>query len=229
MTRSRSAQGAADQGLGHDRPVGRLPVTKIRADGARPVDVAKAGTAGPARAVDRAADGRGRAPAEFLHEIRDDFRHDHPRGGLGPFGHGRAQADEIGDEMDVGLEGLEKFRLEQQRLQVEPVEGVALDDLDDRRREELPDLAEPARDFRRRGAESAALVLFRRRRVEHRQRQIEPAVSLRQAVVGLAAEREAPAAPAFVRFGGLAHAASGASGSPSMVSNSGSAAAKPGA
>ena len=53
------------------------------------------------------------------------------------------QLDEQRDEVDVGLDALEQFGFEQQLAQIEPLDGVALEDLDDRGREVPADVAEP--------------------------------------------------------------------------------------
>ena len=54
---------------------------------------------------------------------------------LGLGRHDRAQRDQVGDEIDVGLDRLEELRLHQHLLQVEPLEGILLDDLHDLARE----------------------------------------------------------------------------------------------
>ena len=65
------------------------------------------------------------------HHFVDDTLHHLAGCGLGLFGHGGAQADQVGDEMHVGFERRQEFRLEQHRLQVQTLEGVTLDQLHD--------------------------------------------------------------------------------------------------
>ena len=59
----------------------------------------------------------------------------------------------VPDQMHVRLHGLQHLRLQQQRGQAEPVDGVALHDLDDGGGEVRTDVAEPARHVGRGAAE----------------------------------------------------------------------------
>jgi hypothetical protein len=66
------------------------------------------------------------------------------------------ELDQQRDEVQVGFDRLEQLGFEQQLTQVVALDGVALEHLHDRRREVAADVAEPARDGRRRPAEPAA-------------------------------------------------------------------------
>ena len=163
----------ADQALRDDGAVLRLPVPQVGADRARPVDV---GEARPARALGawltRAADRLGGLAARASPSARRrPCATTMARGVLASSPAWRRAGDEIGDEMHVRLQRRQEFRLEQHLLQAEALEGVLLDHLHDRRREELADVAEPARDARRRCAEAAAaLAAALRRPPRHRAR-----------------------------------------------------------
>ena len=65
------------------------------------------------------------------HQLGDDVGDDAARHVLGLRRHHVAQRDQVGDEVHVGLDRLQEFRLHQHLLQVEPLEGVLLDDLHD--------------------------------------------------------------------------------------------------
>jgi hypothetical protein len=56
--------------------------------------------------------------------------------------------------MDVGLDGAQQLRLEQQLTQIEPFDGIALEDLHDRCREIATDVAEPTHHTRLRPPET---------------------------------------------------------------------------
>ena len=65
------------------------------------------------------------------------------------------ELDEQRHEVQVGLQLVEQLGLEQELVQVEALDRVALEDLHDRCREVAPDVAEPAGDPRRRPGEPA--------------------------------------------------------------------------
>ena len=100
--------------------------------------------------------------------------------------------------MDVGFERLKQLGFEHERLQIQSVQGVLLHDLNQRRREELADVAEPLGHSRRRCSEAAAPAI-RAAIVEGGKRGIHPAVPVRQPVlIVFFAKRELPPPPAFV-------------------------------
>jgi hypothetical protein len=68
------------------------------------------------------------------------------------------EGEECGDEMNVGLDGLEEFGFEKHLLEVEALEGVFLHELDDGGGEILAEIAEPAGDVGTGGAEAALLT-----------------------------------------------------------------------
>ena len=70
-------------------------------------------------------------------------------------GSGPVELDEQRDEVEVGLQLAQQLRLEQQLVQVEALDGVALQHLHDRRREVPADVAQPAGDRRRRAGQPA--------------------------------------------------------------------------
>jgi hypothetical protein len=99
-------------------------VAQVLGDGPRPVDVAVARAAGAA--------GRSTAPrivsvvrvSSFSISSLTTFRHHLAGGVLGLFRHDRTQRDQIGDEVDIGLQGGEEFRLQQHLLQAQALERV---------------------------------------------------------------------------------------------------------
>jgi hypothetical protein len=147
--------GKADQRFGNNGAVLGLIMPEIGADGARPVDIGMTGTTGATLAVKRASQRLDGAMLQPLHEIVDNFLYDNADGILAPFRDRRSERHEIGDEMHVGFQRLEEFRLHQQILQVKPLEGVLLDHLNQRGGKKLANVAEPARNARRRRAEPA--------------------------------------------------------------------------
>ena len=108
--------------------------------------------------------------------------------------------------MQIGLELVEQLRFEQQLVQVEALDGVALQDLHDRCREVAADVAEPAGDGRRRLGQPAgaarAPAAWRGLVVERAERDVDALVVAAQvdarAVGGTAAQHEPPAAEALL-------------------------------
>ena len=103
------------------------------------------------RAVHGLLGRRGQALLDLRDHLSDDLA------GRGPGGVGQqlVELDEQGDEVQVGLDGAQHLRFQQQLAQVEPVDRVALQHLHHRRREVAADVAEPAGHRRRRGPEPA--------------------------------------------------------------------------
>jgi hypothetical protein len=130
---------------------------QVGADGARPLDVARARTARAPRSVERAANGFRRLPLQALHELGDDLADDLARHVAGPVRQDTAQRDEIGDEIHVLFHSGEEFRLHQHLFQAEALEGVLLHDLP---RKEGTNVADPAGDGARRGTSGTATALF---------------------------------------------------------------------
>ena len=145
---------------------------------------------------DRAADRLRGGVGQPFHQLVDHLLHHLPGGVLGLFGDRGAQADQVGDEMNVGLQRREKFRLQHHGLEVQPLEGIALDHLHHGGRKELADVAEPAGDARGRAAEAAlpgfalALGLV----IEGAERAIHAQIALRESLLVVAAERQPPTA-----------------------------------
>ena len=110
-------------------------------------------------AVEGAGEGGPGAGREPLLQVLDDLAYDGPRRLLRRLRHRLVEREQGADEVDVRLHRLQHLRLQQQRGQSEPVDGVALHDLDDGGREVRPDVAEPARDGRRRRPEPRRTVL----------------------------------------------------------------------
>ncbi len=147
-------------------------------------------------------------------EILDDLGDDAPRRVLRRLGDGGAQGHQVGEQVDVWLERLQEVRLHQQRLEVQALEGVLLDDLDDACRKELADVAQPARHARRRGAEPA-FARARLRVVERPEGGGEAAVLVRKTMlVVLRPHGEAPPPHPL----GVAH---GAASSPRIFAQQG--------
>ena len=131
----------------------------------------------------------------------------------------------------------EELGLQQHLLQAQPVEGILLDDLDDSRRKELADVAEPARDGGGGGAKSAAPAAGcalapparSSRVVEAGEGAVEPLIAVAQAAIFVATERQAPAALPLPGIDHIAHVDCFLPSRPRMVKSSGKAASKPGA
>ena len=144
-----------DEALGHDRAVLGQPVAQVGVDRARPVDVGRARPAGAAGPGQRAAHGLAGAVGEARLELRQHLADDLAGRRPGLVGQRPVELDEQRDEVQVGLQLVEQLRLEQQLVQVEALDGVALQHLHDRRREVAPDVAEPAGHGRRRPGQPA--------------------------------------------------------------------------
>ena len=71
-------------------------------------------------------------------------------------GHRPVEREQRADQVDVRLDGLQHLRLQQQRGEAQPLDRVALHDLDDGAGEVRPDVAEPAGHVRRGAAEPRA-------------------------------------------------------------------------
>jgi hypothetical protein len=106
-------------------------------------------------AVQRAGDGRQRVCGDALFDLADDLFHDHARGRLRGLGHYAVEAQQRTDQVHVGFHRFEQFRLQQQLRQVQPIDRIALHDLDDGGRKVIADVAEPARHLGRRATETA--------------------------------------------------------------------------
>src|SRR4051812_49331455 len=138
-----------DEGFRNHRGMFALVVAQVCRDGAMPVDLAWAWTPCSLRPVDGSTDDADRLVLESREQLVDYPPHYHARGLLGFLGDGRSQRHEIGDEVNIGFEGGEELRFEHERLQVQPLEGILLDDLHNRGGKKFADVAQPARDARR--------------------------------------------------------------------------------
>ena len=191
----------ADHAFRNDGPQLGLVFVQIGANRTRPIDIADARARAAAGAIDRAADRLRGLLRQSPHQLIDHFAHHLPRRVLRLCRHGGAQADQIGDQMHVGFERRQEFRLHQHRLEPQPLERIALDHLHDRSRKELADVAEPARHPRGRGAETASPLRAARvlaTAIKRGQGPVHADVPLGEAIVVLAAERKTPAAAPLV-------------------------------
>ena len=143
-----------DQLLGDERAVLGNPVTQIRLDRVRPVDVTRAGSPGARRPGQRAAHCLTCLVAQPLLDLGQHLRDHLARRGAGLVGEQLVQLDEHRHEPDVGFDRLEQLGFEQELAEVETFDGVTLQDLDDRRGEVPADVAEPADDTWLRPAEA---------------------------------------------------------------------------
>ena len=154
----------------------------------------------------RAAHGLAGAVGEPRLELRQDLADDLAGRRPGLVGQRPVELDEQRHEVEVGFQLVEQLRLEQQLVQVEALDGVALQHLHDRRREVAADVAEPAGDGRRRPGQAAgaagAPARGRGLVVERAERDVDALVVAAQvdagAVGGPAAEHEPPAAQALL-------------------------------
>ena len=89
----------------------------------------------PGRPVDRAVHRRAGRLGDPALDLGDDLAHDEPGRAPGRLGHHPVEADQRRRQVDVRLHRVEQLGLQQQRGQVEPLDRVALQDLDDRGRE----------------------------------------------------------------------------------------------
>jgi len=151
-----------------------------------------------------------RAPLQPLHQLLDHLGDHDPRGLLGLVRHHAAQRDQVGDQVDVGLDGGEEFGFEQHLAQALALERVLLDHLHHGCGEKFADVTQPFRDARRRSAETAAALLRRiiAAAIERRQRvgHAPVAVGQREAALGIGINTECER-PATIAFVGLAHRA----------------------
>ena len=129
-------------------------VAQVGADRPRPVDVGRAGPAGPAGPGQRTTNRLAGAVCELLLELGEHAGDDLTRRRPRLLGQRPVELDEQRDEVQIRLELAEQLRFEQQLAEVEPLDGVALEDLDDGRREVTADVAQPPGHRRRGSAES---------------------------------------------------------------------------
>src|SRR5262249_26518521 len=109
----------------------------------------------------------------------------------------RTQGDEVRYQVNIRFQGRKKVGFEHKSLQIQPLEGIFLDNLYDRSREELANVAKPFCDARRGGAETT-LTLFRAGVVQRRERGVQAAVRFGQSIMFVIdAQGELPASPAL--------------------------------
>ena len=132
---------------------------EVRPDGAVPVDLVVPWSAGPRGLVQTAGDGLAKRLGQLAQQVVDDLAHHQPRRLLGLAGHDPAEREQIGDEVNVGFDGVEQLGLQQHLAEAEPIEGVLLQHLDDRSGEVLADVAQPAGHAGRRASQAASSVL----------------------------------------------------------------------
>ena len=145
----------ADQPFRDDGVVFRQPMLQIGGNGSGPVDVGV--PAGPADARGPVQCAVHRGPGAVGDPLLDlpDHRRDHrTRGGAGLLGQQLAHPDQRGHQIDVRFHRVQQFRLQQQLVQLQPLDRVPLHDLDDGGREVGADVAQPA-DHPRRGRAEA--------------------------------------------------------------------------
>ena len=143
----------ADQTLGDHRAMFGEPVLQVRSDGVIPVDVARPWATGSCRS--------GESPAHCLTRLVDQTRFDvgkHLRdhlacGCASLVRQHRIQLDEQRHHMNVGLDRLQQLGFEEQLLQVESLDRVALYDLHHWGREIRANIAEPSHHARFRSSQ----------------------------------------------------------------------------
>ena len=91
-------------------------------------------------------------------QLFDDALNHQPGGLAGLGGDCALQRDERGNEVNVRLQRLQHFALEQQLLEIEPLHRVLLHDSHDRGREILANIAKPAGHGGRGASQSAAAL-----------------------------------------------------------------------
>ena len=136
-----------------DRAQARAVVLQVSADRPLPVDRTGVGQRRVLLPVECPHHGLSDLLFELLLDFLDDRRDDHPGRLLGPLGNAATQGHERTDELDVRLDALERFRLEQQLCQALPLDRVGLDDRYDVLLEVRANVAEPLGQFRGRPAE----------------------------------------------------------------------------
>ena len=128
-------------------------------------------------------------------EVLDDLAHDRAGRLARALGDHAGEREQVADQVHVGLDGLQHLGLQQHLAQAEPLDGVALHHLHDLRREVRADVAQPAGDVRRGGAQArAALALAA---VERAKRAVDPRVVAPQPdpVPSASAAQHQPPAP----------------------------------
>ena len=89
-----------------------LVMLEVGANGAVPIDFVVARAAGAGGFVQAAEDGLAGGLLEFAAEFVDDFLDDGAGGVFGFGGEDVFEGEECGDEVNVGLDGLEEFGFE---------------------------------------------------------------------------------------------------------------------
>jgi hypothetical protein len=190
-------------------------VLEVEPDRAIPVDVGVARPVDPRGPVERAGHGGLGLVGDAAFEVVDDLAHHLAGDVFGLVGHDPVEREQRAHEVDVGLDGVEHLRLQEQAGEVEPLDRVRLHDLHDRAGEVLADVAQPARDLGRRRTQAgralppAPLPVGRAGVVERRHRRVHRrlvAAELAQRLIGRAAEHQPPPARTLIHAGSPARA-----------------------
>lgn len=96
----------------NNRSMFLLVMTQVRMDCSWPVNVRVARSSGALRAIEGASQGLTRIVLEPPDKVIHDFANDNPCGLKGLAWNSSAQGDKVGYEMDVRLQGRQKFRFE---------------------------------------------------------------------------------------------------------------------
>ncbi len=153
----------ADELLGDDRAAVGLVVLQVGADGAIPVDLARARSVGARGAIQAAAHRLEQRIRQLALQLLHHAAHHLPRGILRLLRDDVAQREQRRHQMHVRLDLLQHLRLQQHLRQVQALQRVLLHHPDGGRGEVGADVAEPARHVGRRLAQPAgALVVVER-------------------------------------------------------------------
>ena len=120
-------------------------VAQVGVDGSPPVNVAGARPTGALRTSERAVHCLLGARREPALDLLDHLGHQLAGRRSGGIGEQFVQLHEQRDQMQIGLNGTQHLRFEQQLTQVQPIDGIALQHLHHTGREVTADVAQPAR------------------------------------------------------------------------------------
>src|SRR6516165_5467733 len=151
--------GVSYQRLRNHSTMLRLVMTQVRADGSRPVVIGMTRSTRTLRSIQGASQSLARVVLQAAHEVVHNLADNLTSRFQGLARNRSTQRDEIRHKMNISLQRRKKFRLQHQRLQIQPLECIFLDDLHDRSREEFANVSKPFCDPRRRRAESASALL----------------------------------------------------------------------
>ena len=149
------ATAVTDQPFGYDCALLWQIVAQVGMNGVTPVDVAEARPSSALAARERTVHSLLGPRRQSLFDLLDDLGNDLPRRSPGCVRQELVELDQQRDEVQVRFDGAEHLWLEKQLAKIEPIDGVALQDLDHRRREVSTDVTQPASYRRRRRPQPA--------------------------------------------------------------------------